>query len=315
MSEFKTCNKTYVKSNNSIKRINLNYVYSLLFIVLYYLIYNYIRYSELIIGIKSIISVILCILLWWMMNSKKKILEIIIDDNILSISLILSLLFYKYSYNALGVAIVSTLGFKKIYKNIELSSVLIGLLVGYIYVFLFEYPIATLEIESGMDNIICLLRGDFYISSIVSLITFLYLFNKKSIKYNLFISYVLTITLIILMYSLFNSLGLEYFLITILSSNIIFYAVYILCDSKRSPIIAEGQILYGIVMGIISSVLLNINPFIGIIIVLMLGVFVISKGIDNFSINMRYNNRLRKIVMIVSCGLIPLTSILLTILK
>ena len=61
MSEFKTCNKTYVKSNNSIKRINLNYVYSLLFIVLYYLIYNYIRYSELIIGIKSIISVILCI--------------------------------------------------------------------------------------------------------------------------------------------------------------------------------------------------------------------------------------------------------------
>ena len=73
MSEFKTCNKTYVKSNNSIKRINLNYVYSLLFIVLYYLIYNYIRYSELIIGIKSIISVILCILLWWMMNSKKKI--------------------------------------------------------------------------------------------------------------------------------------------------------------------------------------------------------------------------------------------------
>ena len=26
MSEFKTCNKTYVKSNNSIKRINLNYV-------------------------------------------------------------------------------------------------------------------------------------------------------------------------------------------------------------------------------------------------------------------------------------------------
>ncbi len=75
MSEFKTCNKTYVKSNNSIKRINLNYVYSLLFIVLYYLIYNYIRYSELIIGIKSIISVILCILLWWMMNSKKKILE------------------------------------------------------------------------------------------------------------------------------------------------------------------------------------------------------------------------------------------------
>ena len=63
MSEFKTCNKTYVKSNNSIKRINLNYVYSLLFIVLYYLIYNYIRYSELIIGIKSIISVILCILL------------------------------------------------------------------------------------------------------------------------------------------------------------------------------------------------------------------------------------------------------------
>ena len=51
MSEFKTCNKTYVKSNNSIKRINLNYVYSLLFIVLYYLIYNYIRYSELIIVI------------------------------------------------------------------------------------------------------------------------------------------------------------------------------------------------------------------------------------------------------------------------
>ena len=40
MSEFKTCNKTYVKSNNSIKRINLNYAYSLLFIVLYYLIYN-----------------------------------------------------------------------------------------------------------------------------------------------------------------------------------------------------------------------------------------------------------------------------------
>ena len=107
----------------------------------------------------------------------------------------------------------------------------------------------------------------------------------------------------------------KHFLITILSSNIIFYAVYILCDSKRSPIIAEGQILYGIVMGIISSVLLNINPFIGIIIVLMLGVFVISKRIDNFSINMRYNNRLRKIVMIVSCGLIPLTSILLTILK
>ena len=314
MSEFKTYNKTYIKSNNSIRKINLNYIYSLLFIFLYYLIYNYIRYGELIILIKSIFSIILCTIIWWIMNSKKKILEIIIDDNILSISLILSLLFYKYSYITLGIAIISTLLFKKIYKNIELSSVLAGLLIGYIYIYLFEYPITTLELEMGSDNILCLLRGDYYISAIVSLMAFLYLFNRKAIKYNLFISYVITITLITLIYSLFNSLGLEYFLITILSNNLLFYGIYILCDSKTSPVIFEGQILYGIVMGIICGILLNINTFIGIIIALILGVFVFSKLIDNFSIKMRYNKKTRKIVMGVMVLMVIICSILLIIL-
>lgn len=315
MSEFKTYNKTYIKSNNSIRKINLNYIYSLLFIFLYYLIYEYIKNNDLIILIKGIFSIGIGTFIWWILNSKKKILEIIIDDNILAISLILSLLFYKYSYITLVIAIISSLVFKKIYKNIELSSALIGLFIGYIYVYFFEYPITTLELEMGRDNIICLLKGDYYISTIVSLIAFLYLFNKKSIKYNLFISYGITIFLITLIYSIFNSLGLEYFLITILSNNILFYGVYILCDSKTSPVIAEGQILYGIIMGIICGILLNINSFLGIIIALILGVFVFSKLIDNFSIKMRYDKNTRKIIMGVMVLMIIISSIMMIIIN
>ncbi len=299
MKEFKTLNQTFIKSENSTKKIWKRYAISLLFyiipILIYFLITN--KTNLLLNLIKSIfISITISIVIQYLINiikkehSFKKIFE---EDNIIQISLILGFFLQNETILISLLTILITLIIKNSIKNINLSSVLYGLLFIKLY-HLYQQDLITpltnlkelnytgtyQEIVSG--GIISQLIGSnyYYLSPIISIIVFIYLFHKKSIKYNVVISYILTIFMIMLIYGLFNNMSIWYVFFQITTGNILFLSIYCLSDYGITPVIGKSQITYGTILGILTVILRFIAPEFSVIIVLILGPLFLTKILD-----------------------------------
>ena len=97
MKEFKTVNKTFIKSNNTTNKIFNRYLYCLIPFILLTIIYNLIwgTQNEIINLLKSIlISIFTCIIVQYIFNILKKEYnpkKIFLEDNALTISIILGL--------------------------------------------------------------------------------------------------------------------------------------------------------------------------------------------------------------------------------
>jgi hypothetical protein len=84
-------------------------------------------------------------------------------------------------------------------------------------------------------------------------------------------------------------------------------------DYPDTPITSEGQVIYGIVLGLFTSVLRFIIPELSVVIPLILGPFMLTKLINKISFKLKYNKKYYYIVLIVCVFCVVLGTVLLNI--
>ena len=314
MTNFITTNKTYVKSTNSIKKINITYLYTLITFTIYYFIYYLFLkdYFHIIASSKSLLVLLVTAIIF-------EYLSRLIDksssssslSNTISISLIIFLLTNHLNILVSLISLLISLIIKKTTKNSFLSSTLYGLLFALIYQYATNTPsILPILIEESSKGFLKFLLMP-PISPIISLASLFYLFHKKVLKYPLVFSYFLTYLLVILSYNLLKGTEIFQILNILISNNILFLSIYCLADSYKSPTIFEGELIYGIILGLITSILSLIIPELSAIITIIIGSFIFVKPLDKLSIKLKYqeNTFSKTIYVLVFLSLLTITAL------
>lgn len=91
-------------------------------------------------------------------------------------------------------------------------------------------------------------------SAILCVIAFIYLTWKAVIKWRIPVFYIGTVFLLTMGIGLLNGLSIWYPLFQILSGGLFFGAVFMATDPVTSPVTKNGQLLYGIALGILTVV-------------------------------------------------------------
>lgn len=126
-------------------------------------------------------------------------------------------------------------------------------------------------------------------SALLCIIAFIYLSLTKTIKWRIPISYVGTVFLVSYVIALFSNLGIWYPLFQILSGGLLFGSVFMATDPVTSPVNKEGQVIYGILLGILTCTLrhLTLYPEGVLTSILLMNMFVFI--IDRWSIKARFS--------------------------
>ena len=328
MTNFSTPNKTYVKSNNSVSKMQNSYFYSLIAFIIFLVIYNLIikkPVNVIHIVISLIISIMTAIITTYILNikEKKKIKNI---TSLISISTIIVLVGYNANYLVIILATIFSLIIKKIIKNINISCSIYGILLIIIYNYFFKDIDTPLQILKNMGyigsyealiksngTITSYLFGSYYLSPIVSMIMFFYLFHKKAIKYNLVFSYVLTFSTIMLIIGLVKGMNIYYLFFQLTTGNILFLIVYGLTDSTSTPTINISQNIYGVILALISIAMRFVFPEASVIISLIIGQLFINKLIEKITIKLKYNRKYAAKVKLILLGIALVMTIILCI--
>ena len=223
MREFIKENKVFIKSNNDTSKIFNRYLYCLIPFILLIIISNLIQKdTEYIINIfKSIsISLLITTITQYIFNIIKKeysINKVFLNDKILTISIIIGLFSINSPIIIIAISSLVTVIIKNVFKNTNISSALYGILIILLYSHYINdlnTPLTNLKelsyisshelIITPYGNVLDHLLGlnNIYLSPILSIIAFIYLFHKKSIKYNIVFSYILTFSMIMLFFGI-----------------------------------------------------------------------------------------------------------------
>ena len=303
MTNFSTPNKTYVKSNNSVSKMQNSYFYSLIAFIIFLVIYNLIikePVNVIHIVISLIISIMTAIITTYILNIKEK----------------------KKIKNITSLISISTI----IVKNINISCSIYGILLIIIYNYFFKDIDTSLQVLKNMGyigsyealiksngTITSYLFGSYYLSPTVSMIMFFYLFHKKAIKYNLVFSYVLTFSTIMLIIGLVKGMNIYYLFFQLTTGNILFLSVYGLTDSTSTPTINISQNIYGVILALISIAMRFVFPEASVIISLIIGQLFINKLIEKITIKLKYNRKYAAKVKLILLGIALVMTIILCI--
>ena len=145
-------------------------------------------------------------------------------------------------------------------------------------------------------------------SSFLVLIAFIYLLLRKSIKWRIPVTYILTVTLISLYLCLTKDIGLWFILFNILSGGLLFGAVLMATDPVTTPITHKGQIIGGIILGTITMAIRYLTPLPEGVLISILILNLLTIIINYLSI-IFYN---KKVLQILSYIFIILLSIITT---
>lgn len=334
MKNFKTLNQIFIKSNNTTNKIFNRYLYCLIPFILLLVIYNLIWGSSKVV-INLLISIILSLItstitqyIFNIIKKEKNISNIFLEDNILTISIILGLFSINTPIPIIILSSIISIIIKNTFKNITLSSSLYGLLIIIIYKYLsndLNTPLTNLSKLSYIDTFNNIVKPygsildytlgltNYYLSPILSIVSFIYLFNKKSIKYNIVITYILTISFVMLITGMLNNMNLWYLFFQLTTGNILFLSVFCLGDYPITPTTTEGQVIYGIILGIISSILRFIIPELSIVLPLILGPILLTKSINKISFKLKYNKKFYYTIITLEIILIIITTTIINI--
>lgn len=333
MKTFTKIDKVYIKSNNTTNKIFNRYLFSLIPYVLLIIVYNLI-WGELknIINLflATSISLIISLIIQIIFNSFKKrdkhIKKLLIDDKNLIISIILGLFNINSTIVTIIISSIITSIIKNLQKKITISSSLYGILAIIVLNYFtnnLDTPLINLakldyintfdKIVKPYGNILKYTIGTHYLSPIVSLIVFIYLFSKKSIKYNIVISYIFTVILTFLSFGLLNNMNIWYLFFHITSGNLLFLIIFLGTDYSNTPTTGEGQFLYGAILGIITSILRFIIPELSVIITLIIGPLLLTKIINKISFKLRYTKKYYYTLLTISLILLIITNIIINI--
>lgn len=98
-------------------------------------------------------------------------------------------------------------------------------------------------------------------SALLCIVGFIYLTITKTIKWKIPVLYISTVFLITFMIGSLNGLGIWYPLFQILSGGLMFGAIFMATDPVTSPLTNKGQIIYGIMLGILTVTFRYLTPF------------------------------------------------------
>lgn len=264
----------FIKTPLSTDKIIEKLIISMLPLILVKLVYN----------IETIITLLVTIITFYLgeylvyyLRKKKKTIKNLTQESFTLYSGLLIYLFTPLSTPVYITIILTTLasilkvllgGFGKYKLNPYIPSILIMILIqGY-------YSINPLIlVEEKLSTYIILLN-------IIAIGSLMYLIYNNSIKYKITISHLLTTIILISIISIKSqTLGLN--LTTLINSGIILISIYLASDSITTPVTTKGQIIYGISLGIISILLINIFPTMFAILPLII-MPLLTKPIDNY---------------------------------
>lgn len=333
MKEFKKVNKTFIKSDNTTTKIFNRYLYCLIPFIILIIVYNSIwgSITEMINLIKSIsISLITSIIIQYIFNlikKEKSISRLFIKDKILVISIILGLFSIHSNILIIIISSIFSIIMKNILKNTTFSSSIYGILLILIVSTIInnvDTPLNNLKelmyissyenILKPYGNILTYSLGlKYYISPIISIVSFIYLFSKKSIKYNIIFSYLLVFLITMLSFGLINNMNIWYLFFQLTTGNLLFLSIFCLSDYSNTPITKEGQIIYGLILGLITSILRFITPELSVVIPLIIGPLLLTKIINKISFKLNYNNKFYYMFLFIIIVLVILTNIIINI--
>ena len=146
-------------------------------------------------------------------------------------------------------------------------------------------------------------------SSLLCIAAFIYLTVTKTIKWRLPVYYVLTVFIMTLVIGLTNNMGLWYPLFNILSGGLLFGAVFMTTDPVTSPVSNQGQILGGIILGILTVYIRYLTPYPEGVLISILIFNILTLIINRLSIKFNFN----KLYKIISLIIVIIIGIILTI--
>ena len=133
--------------------------------------------------------------------------------------------------------------------------------------------------------------------SILCIISFIYLTYKKIIKWRIPTSYVGTVVVISLIICLTKGIGLWFILFNVLSGGLLFGAVFMATDPVTTPITRRGQIISGILMGIITMGIRYLTPLPEGVLISILIVNIITVFINKLSIKLYGKDNISNIIL------------------
>lgn len=98
-------------------------------------------------------------------------------------------------------------------------------------------------------------------SVILCIIGFIYLTFKKVIKWRIPVIYITTVFIMTFLIGLTNNVGIWYPLFQILSGGLMFGAVFMATDPVTSPVTKQGQIIYALMLGLLTVVFRYLTPY------------------------------------------------------
>ena len=264
----------FIKTPLSTDKIIEKLIISMLPLILVKLVYN----------IETIITLLVTIITFYLgeylvyyLRKKKKTIKNLTQESFTLYSGLLIYLFTPLSTPIYITIILTTLasilkvllgGFGKYKLNPYIPSILMMILIQGFYSI---NPLIL--VEEKLSTYIILLN-------IMAIGSLMYLIYNNSIKYKITISHLLTTIILISIISIKSqTLGLN--LITLINSGIILISIYLASDSITTPVTTKGQIIYGISLGIISVLLINIFPTMFAILPLII-MPLLTKPIDNY---------------------------------
>ena len=332
MTKYEVNQKVYVKASNDSHIIISRYTYTLIAFTILSLIINAFIGNEILPTVKNLIaSLVFTNTFLWFINIIKKeyqLKKVLIDDKGLVIGFILGI-YPNKNLAILLIAITVTIIIKQIIKKSKLSALLLGILIivvyntyklgtynltPLIYARNTEYTVSFNELLTYGGGILNYLFGLNYLAPLLSLMIFIYLFYKKSIKYNIVIYYLLTVFLMLLAFCVTKEcLWLAFLEFT--TNGLCFLTIYVLADYQNSPTIGETGMLYGILIGIVTVILKFIIPNISIIIAMLVGAIFLSRAFDSISYKIKYDKKIYNLSIISSLILMISTTIILIIMN
>jgi len=141
-------------------------------------------------------------------------------------------------------------------------------------------------------------------SSLLCLLGFLYLVYKKAIKWRIPLTYIGTVFIMTYIIGVLNNVGLWYSLFNLLTGGLLFAAIYLASDNVTSPTTPVAQVIYGIFLGILTTILryTSLGVEATLISILFLNLFV---GLfDNLGARARFGLKKSAIVILVQIVII-----------
>ena len=144
-------------------------------------------------------------------------------------------------------------------------------------------------------------------SSILCIVALIYLIYNKIIKWRIPVAYLLSVTLISLIICITKDIGLWFIVFNLLSGGLLFGGVFMATDPVTSPMSHTGQIIGGIILGILTMGIRYLTKLPEGVLISILIYNIITIFLNKLTIKM-YGKKVLNSLLIIGVGILCLLS-------